>query len=135
MNEKLKELLNINPNDATEKDNEELIEEIKSSQLMMPIEITSKLELTDAEIGGVIDIDGGLRFKPIKIVDEYNNVFIPLFSDDNEVEGYILTIDIYTKDLAEMIDDNPENIFGIVINPFSNFSVTIEMNSFLKLFE
>ena len=34
-----------------------------------------------------------------------------------------------------MIDDNPENISGVVINPFSEFSVEIPMDSFLKLFE
>lgn len=135
MNDKLKELLNINPNDATKKDNDELIEEIKNSQLIMPIEITSNIDLSDAEVGDIIEIDNGLRFKPVKIADADNNIFIPLFSDDNEVHGHISAIDIYTKDLAEMIDDNPENISGIVINPFSDFSVTIEMNSFLKLFE
>ena len=42
MNEKLKELLNISPDEATEKDNDALIEEIKVAQLILPIEITLK---------------------------------------------------------------------------------------------
>ncbi len=135
MNEKLKELLNITPDEATEEDNDALIEEIKTAQLIMPIEITSKLEIDDAEVGDIIEIDDGLRFKPQKIIDDEKNVFIPLFSDDSEVYGHTSAIDIYTKDLAEMIDDNPENISGVVLNPFSDFSVTLEMDSFLNLFK
>ena len=135
MNEKLKELLNITPDEATEEDNDALIEEIKTAQLIMPIEITSKLEIDDAEVGDIIEIDDGLRFKPQKIIDDEKNVFIPLFSDDSEVYGLTSAIDIYTKDLAEMIDDNPENISGVVLNPFSDFSVTLEMDSFLNLFK
>ena len=135
MNEKLKELLNIAPDEATKEDNDALIEEIKTAQLIMPIEITSKLEIDDAEVGDIIEIDNGLRFKPQKIIDDEKNVFIPLFSDDSEVYGHTSAIDIYTKDLAEMIDDNPENISGVVLNPFSDFSVTLEMDSFLNLFK
>ena len=78
MNEKLKELLNISPDEATEEDNDALIEEIKTAQLIMPIEITSKLEIDDAEVGDIIEIDDGLRFKPQKIIDDEKNIFIPL---------------------------------------------------------
>ena len=94
MNEKLKELLNITPDEATEEDNDALIEEIKTAQLIMPIEITSKLEIDDAEVGDIIEIDDGLRFKPQKIIDDEKNVFIPLFSDDSEVYGHTSAIDI-----------------------------------------
>ena len=48
---------------------------------------------------------------------------------------FTLTLESRTKDLAEMIGDNPENISGVVLNPFSDFSVTLEMDSFLALFE
>lgn len=135
MNERLKELLNISPDEATKEDNDELIEEIKTAQLIMPIEITSMIDINDAKVGDIIEIDGGLRFIPQKIIDEDNNLFIPLFSDDSEVYGHTSAIYIYTKDLAEMIDDNPENIAGVVLNPFSNFSVTLPMDSFLGLFK
>ena len=78
MNEKLKELLNITPDEATKEDNDALIEEIKTAQLIMTIEITSKLEIDDAEVGDIIEIDNGLRFKPQKIIDDEKNIFIPL---------------------------------------------------------
>lgn len=135
MNEKLEELLNIAPDEATKEDNDALIEEIKTTQLIMPIEITSNIDLSDAEVGDIIELDEGLRFKPQKIIDNDNNLYIPLFSDDSQVYGHTSAINIFTKDLAGMIGDNPENFNGVVINPFSDFSVTLEMDSFLKLFE
>lgn len=125
MNSKLKELLNINPDDATKADNDALIEEIKNAKLIMPIEITSP------NLNNIEDF----HFNPIKIKDDEERTFIPLFSDDSEVYGHTSAINIYTKDLAEMIGNNPENIFGVVINPFSNYGVTLPMDSFLKIFE
>lgn len=120
MNAKLTELLNIAPEKATKEDNDALIEEIKNSQLIMPIEVLPGKEL---------------KFNPVKIVDDNGKLFIPLFSDDSEVHGHTSAIDIYAKDLAEMIDDNPENMCGVVFNPFSKFSVELPMDSFLKIFE
>ena len=101
----------------------------------MPIEITSNLNLDDITVGDTIQFEDGLRFKPMKIANEAGEIFIPLYSDDDEVHGHTSAIDIKTSNLAEMIDDNPENISGVVINPFSEFSVEIPMDSFLKLFE
>ena len=125
MNTRLNELLNINPNKATEKDNDALIEELKTSKLIMPIEIDSNND----------KIDENFAFRPMKIVDVNGNTFIPLYSDDSEVHGHTSAIDIYTKDLANMIADNPQNINGVVINPFSKFKVEIPMDSFLKIFK
>lgn len=125
MNTRLNELLNINPNEATEKDNDALIEELKTSKLIMPIEIDSNND----------KIDENFAFRPMKIVDVNGNTFIPLYSDDSEVHGHTSAIDIYTKDLANMIADNPQNINGVVINPFSKFKVEIPMDSFLKIFK
>ena len=124
MNTRLNELLNINPDEATQKDNDALIEELKTSKLIMPIEIADNDE-----------IDESFRFRPVKIMDENKKTFIPLYSDDSEVHGHTSTIDIYTKDLANMIEDNPENIDGVVINPFSKFNVELPMDSFLKIFK
>ena len=131
----IKELLNIKPSEATKEDNDALLAEIKNAQLIMPIEITSNLNLDDITVGDTIQFEEGLRFKPMKIANEAGETFIPLYSDDDEVHGHTSAIDIKTSNLAEMIDDNPENINGVVINPFSEFSVEIPMDSFLKLFE
>ena len=131
----IKKLINIKSSEATKEDNDALLAEIKNAQLIMPIEITSNLNLDDITVGDTIQFEDGLRFKPMKIANEAGETFIPLYSDDDEVHGHISAIDIKTSNLAEMIDDNPENISGVVINPFSEFSVEIPMDSFLKLFE
>ncbi len=123
MNSKLKELLNINLDDVTKEDNDALIEEIKNAKLIMPIEVISNADAKD------------FKFNPVKITDDDGQMFIPLFSDDSEVYGYLTAIEIYTKDLAEMIGNNPENISGVVINPFSKYGVTLPMDTFLKIFE
>lgn len=124
MNAKLNELININPEKATEEDNDALIEEIKNSKLIMPVEIISDENSGDE-----------LRFRPQKIADENGRMFIPLYSDDLQVHGHTSAIDIQTRDLAAMIDDNPENICGVVINPFSKYNIELPMDSFLKIFE
>ena len=63
MNTRLNELLNINPNEATQKDNDALIEELKTSKLIMPVEIESDND----------EIDESFRFRPVKIMDENKN--------------------------------------------------------------
>lgn len=135
MNSELTELINIKRNDATKEDDAALIEELKNARLILPIEITSDIELDNAEEGDIIELDEGFKFKPIKIVDDNGRVFIPLYSDDSQVHGHTSAINIYAKDLARMIDDNPENIFGVVLNPFSRFNVELPMDTFLKIFE
>ena len=135
MNSELTELINIKRDNATKEDDIALIEELKNARLLLPIEITSDIELDNAEEGDIIELDEGFRFKPIKIVDDNGRVFIPLYSDDSQVHGHTSAINIYAKDLARMIDDNPENIFGVVLNPFSKFNVELPMDTFLKIFE
>ena len=135
MNSELTELINIKRDVATKEDDAALIEELKNARLILPIEITSDIELDNAEEGDIIELDEGFRFKPIKIVDDNGRVFIPLYSDDSQVHGHTSAINIYAKDLARMIDDNPENIFGVVLNPFSRFNVELPMDTFLKIFE
>ncbi len=135
MNSELTELINIKRDNATKEDDAALIEELKNARLILPIEITSDIELDNAEEGDIIELDEGFRFKPIKIVDDNGRVFIPLYSDDSQVHGHTSAINIYAKDLARMIDDNPENIIGVVLNPFSKFNVELPMDTFLKIFE
>ena len=135
MNSELTELINIKRDNATKEDDAALIEELKNARLILPIEITSDIELDNAEEGDIIELDEGFKFKPIKIVDDNGRVFIPLYSDDSQVHGHTSAINIYAKDLARMIDDNPANIFGVVLNPFSKFNVELPMDTFLKIFE
>lgn len=128
---KFKELFSKNP----KKDDNALNEDIKSAQLILPVEIISNLDMDDIEDGDLIECDEGLCFNIIKIVNEKGEVFIPLYSSDEQIPEPTSTVDIYAENLAEIIGDNHENISGVVINPFSNYSVELEMDSFLNLFK
>ena len=110
-------------------------EAIKTAQLIMPIEIISNLDLADIEEGDLIEFENGLRFEPVKVVNKDGEVFLALYSNDEQIPEPTSTIDVYAEKIAEMIGSNPENISGVVINPFSNYNVELEMDSFLNLFK
>ena len=124
MNEKLKELISISSDEATSEDDELLIEEVITSQLIMPIEVISADE-------------DDFQFKPLKLANENNEEFIALFSDEDElVKGNIeiSVISISSKNLAEMIKSDSKEYFGVAINPFSKYSLAIPLKEFLDLF-
>jgi len=124
MNDKLKELISISSEDATSKDDELLVEELKNSQLIMPIEVISAKE-------------DDFQFKPLKLTNENNEEFIALFSDEDElVKGNIefSVLNISSENVAEMIKNDSDEYFGVAINPFSKYSLAIPLNEFLDLF-
>ena len=120
MNEKLKKLISIPPGEATDKDDELLIRELKKAELIMPIEVTSEEEF---------------EFTPLKIGDEFGNIFVPLFSDEDELiksDVEFSVINISAENLAKILSDE---FNGVAINPFSEFQLKIPLNEFKKLFE
>ena len=124
MNEKLKELISISAEDATSRDDELLIEELKNSQFIMPIDVISSEE-------------EDFQFKPLKLANENNEEFLALFSDEDElvkanIEFQVLNIS--SEKVAEMIKDDSDEYFGVAINPFSKYSLAIPLNEFLGLF-
>lgn len=124
MNEKLKELISISADDATSRDDELLIEELKNSQFIMPIDVISSEE-------------EDFQFKPLKLANENNEEFLALFSDEDElvkanIEFQVLNIS--SEKVAEMIKDDSDEYFGVAINPFSKYSLAIPLNEFLNLF-
>ena len=124
MNKKLKELISISSDDATSKDDELLIEELKNSQLIMPIDVISADE-------------DDFQFRPLKLANENNEEFIALFSDEDElVKGNIefSVINISSENLADMIKNDSSEYSGVAINPFSKYSLAIPLKEFLDLF-
>ncbi len=124
MNKKLKELISISADDATSRDDELLIEELKNSQFIMPIDVISSEE-------------EDFQFKPLKLANENNEEFLALFSDEDElvkanIEFQVLNIS--SEKVAEMIKDDSDEYFGVAINPFSKYSLAIPLNEFLGLF-
>ncbi|WP_458453588.1 SseB family protein [Methanobrevibacter sp.] len=122
MNSKLKELIALPEDKATADDDDSLVNELKNSQLIMPIDTIS---------------EDPLEFKPVKIANPDNEVFIALFSDENELaKGNVEfnVININTKNVAEIIGDAQDEYFGVAINPFSEYSLAIPLQDFLNLF-
>ena len=120
MNQKLKELISIPLDEASQKDDESLIEELKKAELIMPIEIIS---------------NDPPEFKPLKLEDENKNIFVALFSDEDELvksNVEFSVINISTENLAKIISDD---FNGVAINPFSEFQLKIPLNEFKNLFE
>ena len=120
MNQKLKELISIPLDEASQKDDESLIEELKKAELIMPIEIISY---------------DPPEFKPLKLEDENKNIFVALFSDEDELvksNVEFSVINISTENLAKIISGD---FNGVAINPFSEFQLKIPLNEFKNLFE
>lgn len=135
-NTRLTELLKVKVETASDEHLMELTEELKKSQLLMPIEITSKFEMGDLNEGDVFQLDEPLRFKPISLTDDFGNDLIPLFSDESQIEGKISVIGMYTQDLADSFKSGyDENVDGIVFNPFSENPIMLPMPTFINMFE
>ena len=123
-NNKLKELMKIEPNSMDKNEYESFVNEFKKSQLLLPVEISSKAQ-----------IDEPLSFKPI-VIEQNNCKCIPLFTDNGEFKknnSSASLIAIFMKDLKDMLEDSSE-IDEIIINPDSKYPVCINLDSFFDLF-
>lgn len=123
-NSKLKELMKIEPDSMDKYEYESFVNEFKKSQLLLPVEVSSKAQ-----------IDEPLSFKPI-VLEQNNCKSIPLFTDNEEFKknnSSVSVIAIFMKDLKDMLEDLSE-IDGIIINPDSKYTVCIDLDSFLDLF-
>ena len=136
-NTKLTELLKVKVETAGDEHLIALSEELRKSQLLMPIEITSKIGFDDdLKEGDVIEFDEPLKFKPVSLTDDFGNELIPLFSDDSQFEGRISVIGMYIPDLADTFADGyDENVDGVVFNPFSENPIMLPMETFIEMFK
>lgn len=127
-NDKLKELMKIEPESMDKSEYESFVEEFKNAQLLLPVEICSHSEDNL--------INEPLSFKHT-VIKENGCLCVPLFTDNDELnksESPNSVIAIFTKDLKDMLEDSPE-IDEIIINPASEHSVCIELDSFFDLFK
>lgn len=137
-NELLEELMMINPEDMNIEEQNMLLDELKKSQLYLPIEIVSdSFDFDERDIGKTLELNEPLKFKPIKIYDSNNTVILPLFtSSDNFKHSKINSPNIlmYTEDLANMITDGKDDFDEIMINPSTETPLSMDIDSFLDLF-
>ena len=124
MNSKLKELISMPADETKSSDDELLIKELKNAELIMPIEVIN------AE-------NDDFQFKPLKLANEDNEEFIAVFSDEDELvkaDVEFTVINITSEKLAEMIENDIDEYYGVAVNPFSKYSLAIPLEEFVNLF-
>ena len=127
-NAKLKELMKIEPESMSKEEYGSFVDEFKKAQLLLPVEIYSKAQSDE--------INEPLSFKPM-VIEENGCKCIPLFTDNDELKRDkppVSVIAIFMKDLKDMLEDSPE-IDEIMINPSSEYSICIDLDSFFDLFK
>jgi len=133
-NERLNELLKVKVETAGEDHLFELQEELRKAELILPIEITSEVDFSDAKVGEVRTFDEPLRFKPLHLVDDFGNDLILLFSDESEVKGEVSTMVMPTPSIADMLREGHSDLDGVVFNPFGENPIMLAMDTFIKIF-
>ena len=137
-NPELKSIMATDPEHMDEKQLEKFIDAFMNSKLIIPAEVDPNVDLeglTDEEIVSDEEIDINI----IKIEDEEGHEFIPAFTDDEEIEK--LDFEVYglvfeTEDLATLLFESLEEyVEGIAINPFSDDSAEIPLETLFTLFD
>lgn len=137
-NSRMEEILKIEPENMTAKEQAELFDILKESQLFMPIEVTSSIfdDIGNAKVGETIESEEPLRFKPIAINGPSGKA-IPLFTSNEMMEeagAHVSCIAIFTEDLAEMLKQTGDEYSEVAINPFTSISIGMPLDGFLNIF-
>lgn len=137
-NKLLEELMVINPEVMTIEEQNLFLDELKKSQLYLPIEIVSEpFDFDEGDVGKTLELNEPLKFKPVKIYDSNNTVILPLFTSsknfkDSQIDSS--SILMHTEDLANMLTEGKDDFDEIMINPSSETPLSIDIDSFLDLF-
>ena len=137
-NSKIEEILKIEPENMTAKEQAEFFNILKESQLFMPIEVTSSIfdNIENAKVGDTIESEEPFRFKPIAINGPSGKA-IPLFTSKERMEeagANVSCIAIFTEDLAGMLEQTGDEYSEVAINPFTTISIGMPLDGFLNLF-
>lgn len=132
-NSKLKELMQIDPEGMSDKNKEDFFNELKNTNLLVPVNFTSQpsFDMDNLEEGQAFTLDEPLSFKIIKIERNGLNV-LPLFTDSDalpHVENFNL-IGFPTSNIVDFIIEDG-NIDEIVINPNTDYSIGLNVQSFI----
>lgn len=132
-NSKLKELMNIDPEDMTDKNMDEFFSELKNANLLVPVEFTNNhlSEMDNVEEGQVITLDAPIHFQIITIKKNNLNL-LPLFTDSEALSdmGDINVIEFPVSGIVDFVIEN-DNIDEIVINPNTDSSIGINVKTFI----
>ena len=135
---RLEELMMINPEIMTIEEQNMFLDELKKSELYLPIEIVSdSFDFKNEDVGKTLELDEPLKFKPVKIYDSNNNVILPLFTSSENFKNSEIdssSILMHTEDLANMLNDGRDDFDEIMINPSTETPISMDIDSFLDLF-
>ena len=137
-NSRMEEILKIEPEEMTAKEQAEFFNILKESQLFMPIEVTSSIfdNIENAKVGDTIESEEPFRFKTIAINGPAGKA-IPLFTSKERMEeagANVSCIAIFTEDLAGMLKQTGDDYNEVAINPFTTKSLGMPLEGFLNIF-
>lgn len=116
----------------------EFLELFKVSQLFMPVMMGENIfeSLENAKVGDVIQPEGQLGFDINYLRYGEDKKAVPLFTSSELMESTGLkssAIAIFMSDLADMLKQT-DRYSMIAINPYTDLSIEIPMESFMNLF-
>ena len=139
-NTKLEELIkNMDMGIPNSRQKEEFLNEFKELQLLMPVIFNEDLfeDLKNSKPGESFAPEGRLAFDINFLKREKDIKEVPLFTSEEMMESAGLessAIAIFMSDLADMLEQANGKYSMIAINPFTNLSVDMPLDSFLNLF-
>ena len=114
----------------------ELIEELKKSQLFLPVIYPeNSFDIEGAKVGDVIQGPSGFNIN--YLTENNGNKAIPLFTSDKIMDKVGLrssTIVMYVPDLANILRGAEKNYEYVTINPLAENGVDMATITFLNLF-
>lgn len=136
-NPELKAIMAIDPEEMNEDQLNKFVEAFMEATLIVPAEME-----TDIDIEGMSDeeiaLNKEIEITIIKLEDDEGHEFIPAYTDDEEVEK--LDFDVYglifkTEDLANLLYESEDELEAVVLNPFTEYSAEIPLDSLFELFD
>ncbi|WP_455644930.1 SseB family protein [Methanosphaera sp.] len=134
-NKQLIELMRKDPSTMNINEQELLVRELRSAQLLMPVEITStSIDFNNKK--KVIKEGAPVQFKPVIISDDNGNNHFILFTSEDEMmregyKGHVMRLN--TKDIIDNFKTR-RDVSDILINPSSKYSLGLPFNVFMNLY-
>ena len=137
-NTKLEELLQKFKDDPSPETVNELGEEIKRSQLYLPVIPSSNMfeGIENAQVGDIIEGPSGFDIN--FLTNNAGEKAIPLFTSDKIMEEVDLrssTMVMYVEDLVNMLQGAEGNYQIVTINPMTETGIDMPILTFLNMFK
>ena len=131
-NDKLKELLKIEPENMTESQENSFIEEILNATFFLPIDVSGEYSgFKQSDIGKEFNPNEPDTFAPI-VAKQEDNLFLPLFTDVESAKDFeqLNLITVNSNEVFAILIQT-EGIDAVIINPGSQYSIGMSTTSFL----